>query len=84
MPMELQDLRQVISQAEREKRTELDPWDKGLTELLPEVERLAHLRTLDLRDNPLPIPPEILARTDEPAAILSYYRGHQTRSPRYQ
>jgi small GTP-binding protein domain len=36
------------------------------------LEDLRQLRHLDLTDNPLPLPPEILAKKDEPQAISSF------------
>jgi internalin A len=38
--------------------------------------KLKNLSELDLRYNPLPIPPEILAQTDDPQAILKAYFDH--------
>lgn len=43
-----------------------------LTSLPKEINNLK-LKTLDLRNNPLPIPPEILEKTSEPQSILNYY-----------
>jgi len=63
--MEPQELREVIAQALREGRTELDLWDKGLTELSPVIGRLAGLHTLCLRSNQLSaLPPEIERLTE--------------------
>ncbi len=39
----------------------------------PEIKKLKNLSFLDLRNNPLPIPDEILAKTDSPSEILDYY-----------
>lgn len=38
-----------------------------------EIGNLKNLKRLDLRGNPLPIPDEILAKTDSPSEILDYY-----------
>jgi Leucine-rich repeat (LRR) protein len=45
----------------------------NLTFLPPEIRQLEKLEELDLRGNPLPIPPEILEKYDEPQTILNYY-----------
>lgn len=43
-------------------------------EMLPiDIRNLKNLFRLNLTDNPLPIPPEILNKTNEPQAILNYY-----------
>ncbi len=48
--------------------------DNNMIHTLPiEIQNLTNLHHLELRDNPLPIPPEILAKTDEPQKILNYY-----------
>lgn len=39
----------------------------------PEIRKLKNLRTLRLQGNPLPIPDEILSKTDSPSDILDYY-----------
>jgi internalin A len=56
----------------------LDLDDNKLTELPPEIIDLTKLTTLYLRHNSLPIPPEILEKADDPAAILNYYFQHLT------
>lgn len=38
-----------------------------------ELAQLKNLVELDLRENPLPIPPEILAHVQEPSIIINYY-----------
>lgn len=45
----------------------------NLSELPVEIGQLTNLQLLNLRENPLPIPPEILDKTDEPATIINYY-----------
>jgi internalin A len=49
----------------------------NLATLPPEIGRLTNLRTFDVRHNPLPIPPEILEKKEEPATIINYYLQHQ-------
>jgi small GTP-binding protein len=44
-----------------------------LSELPAEIGQLTKLMELDLRENPLPIPPEILERSEEPETIINYY-----------
>jgi internalin A len=44
-----------------------------IKELPRSLKELTNLEKLDLTGNPLPIPEEILARSDEPEAIISYY-----------
>ena len=44
-----------------------------LTELPVEIRNLKSLELLNLQGNPLPIPPEILKKIDEPQTILDYY-----------
>lgn len=41
--------------------------------IIPETIKSLPIIELDLRDNPLPIPPEILAKIDEPQILLNYY-----------
>ncbi|MEA1863648.1 MAG: leucine-rich repeat domain-containing protein [Euryarchaeota archaeon] len=48
-----------------------------LTALPLEISELKSLTTLYLGENPLPIPPEILVKTDEPATIINYYLQHE-------
>ena len=45
----------------------------NLTFLPLEIRQLEKLEELDLRGNPLSIPPEILEKYDEPQTILNYY-----------
>lgn len=71
-------LLEIIEQAARDKVTALDLTKKGLTKLPPEIGKLTNLTKLDLSDNPLPIPPEILEKPDEPATIINYHLQHQT------
>ena len=47
--------------------------DNQLAALPVELKSLALLDLLGVRNNPLPIPPEVIERTDDPAAILTYY-----------
>lgn len=54
----------------------LDLSRNKLAHLPPEIAYLTNLESLDLRDNSFSIPPEILAKTNEPAAIISYYLQH--------
>lgn len=44
-----------------------------ITDLPLEIVNLKNLRVLDLRGNPLPIPPEILEKINDPQAILNYF-----------
>jgi internalin A len=53
---------------------ELDLSSNGLTELPFSLNKLVNLKKLDLTNNPLPIPPEILRKIKEPAAILNFYK----------
>ena len=50
--------------------------DGKITKLPLEIVKLHRLRDLDLRGNPLPIPPEILQKVDLPGVILDYYFTH--------
>lgn len=52
--------------------------DNPLIGLPPEIGQLTNLARLNLRYTPLPIPPEILEKTNEPASIINYYLQHQT------
>jgi internalin A len=45
----------------------------GLTVLPSEIKHLTNLEHLNLQDQSLPIPPEILYKTDKPQTILNYY-----------
>jgi internalin A len=58
--------------------TTLDLECNQLTTLPLEIGELTSLTELDLKENLLPIPPEILAKTDEPAIIINYYLQHET------
>jgi internalin A len=53
--------------------TQLDLSYSRLKFLSPEIVQLIKLTALDLRGNQLPIPPEILEKTKEPATIINYY-----------
>ncbi|MGB0385852.1 MAG: COR domain-containing protein [Ardenticatenaceae bacterium] len=53
--------------------TELDLSRNQLVRLPAEIRNLTNLTKLDLRDNSLSIPPEILARSNEPELIINYY-----------
>jgi internalin A len=44
-----------------------------ITELPKEILNIKNLKVLDLRGNKLPIPPEILEKTNEPKVILNFY-----------
>ncbi|MBK6429772.1 hypothetical protein [Candidatus Amarolinea dominans] len=52
-----------------------------ITKLPYTIRRLLTLEELELVGNPLPIPPEILERTKEPAAILAYYFEEGIKKP---
>ena len=52
---------------------ELDLRHNQLRELPREMGQLMGLKRLSLQNNPLEIPPEIVEKTDDPAAIISYY-----------
>jgi internalin A len=45
----------------------------NLATLPPEIRQLEQLEELDLRGNPISIPPEILEKYDEPQTIINYY-----------
>ena len=47
--------------------------DNQLTALPPEIGQLTGLIRLDLKGNPLPIPPEILEDARNPSRIINYY-----------
>jgi len=51
-----------------------------LTTLTPEIRRLKKLRILDLKGNPLPVPPEIIEKISQPQVILEYYFSHLKKS----
>lgn len=51
----------------------LDVSGNNLTNLPIELQFLRELKELDVRNNPLPIPPEIINKTDDPKSILNYY-----------
>ena len=68
-----EELLQVIEKAAREGRTKLDLSGNQLGSLPPQIAQLTNLTRLNLRGNPLPIPPEILEKIDEPATIINYY-----------
>ena len=50
-----------------------------ITTLPTEIRNLEKLKELNLIGNPLPIPPEILAKIKEPQAILNYYFSKKTK-----
>jgi internalin A len=54
------ELLQVIERAAKEDLQSLDLSSNQLSSLPPEIGKLEQLRTIDLRGNPIPIPPEIL------------------------
>ena len=58
--------------------TALSLSNNRLTTLPPEIAELTRLTKLNISDNLLPIPPEILSKTDEPATIINYYLQHKT------
>ena len=47
--------------------------ENKISDLPKEILQLTKLEKLDLRGNPLSIPPEILEKYDEPQTILNYY-----------
>lgn len=47
--------------------------NNNLSDLPPQMLQLTNLKRLDLRGNHLPIPPEIIEKTNEPQTILNYY-----------
>jgi internalin A len=49
-----------------------DPTNQ-IKELPPSIMGLTNLEELDLTGNPISIPPEVLEKTNEPSAILTYY-----------
>lgn len=53
-----EELLKIIEQARKDKITRLD---------------LSHLEILNIENNPLPMPPEILTRYNHPADIINYY-----------
>ena len=55
----------------------LDLWGNKLTALPSEICELTNLTKINLRGNPLHIPPEILAKRNEPAIIINYYLQHE-------
>jgi Leucine-rich repeat (LRR) protein len=76
--MTYEELIQLIEQIAKDERPMLDLSHKERTALPPEIGQLTKLKRLDLRDNLLPIPPEILEKTNEPAIIITYYLQHRT------
>ncbi|MBV9928883.1 MAG: GTP-binding protein [Acidobacteria bacterium] len=50
--------------------------DNSLVELPSSMGYLLNLKSLHLEGNPLPIPPEISSRNDEPQVIINYYLQH--------
>jgi internalin A len=58
-----------------QERTDIsESYQAGKVTTLPlEIVELTNLTQLDLRYNPLPIPPEILAQTDDPQTIIDTY-----------
>ena len=71
LAMTKEELLQRIEQAARENATSLALSGNQLTVLPPEINQLTSLKTLKLKDNPLPISPEILSKVDEPATIIT-------------
>ncbi|MEH2328212.1 COR domain-containing protein [Nostoc sp.] len=67
-----EELLQIIEQAVKDKVRKLDLYDKGLTTLPAEIERLTNLRSLDLSFNQLSsLPPEIGQLTNLQSLDLS-------------
>jgi len=62
-----------IEYARQSRATKLNLSGFKLTELPPEIGKLTQLTKLYLRENDLPIPPELLEKTRDPKAILDYY-----------
>lgn len=56
--------------------THLNLRNNELTALPIELTRLTSLTRLQLSGNPLPLPAEIVAKWNQPAVILDYYRTH--------
>ena len=56
----------------------LDARQNRITELPVEIARLEKLEVLDLRGNPLPVPPEILSKTQVPSALITYHLEHRS------
>lgn len=67
LPASLGQLRQL---------THLNLRNNQLTQLPAELITLHQLEMLQLQGNPLPLPAEILAKWNQPAAILEHYRTH--------
>ncbi|MEH2329353.1 leucine-rich repeat domain-containing protein, partial [Nostoc sp.] len=60
-----EELLQIIEQAARDKKTQLDLSGKGLTTLPPEIGQLTNLQYLNLNSNQLSsLPPEIVQLTN--------------------
>jgi internalin A len=54
------ELMQVIERAAKKDLQSLNLSNNQLSSLPPEIRKLEQLTTIDLRGNPIPIPPEIL------------------------
>ena len=69
------ELLQVIERAAKEESLDLS--NNQLSSLPPEIGKLERLKTIDLRGNPIPIPPEILGpNLEQPGdidTILDFY-----------
>jgi internalin A len=75
--MHYQELITKLHEAAKNKMLKFDLDGNELTALPPEIGQLTNLIQLNLQENPLPIPSEILGKTNEPATILNYYFTHQ-------
>jgi small GTP-binding protein len=73
----LTELPEAIGELKNLKKLSVSSCEQGvynpLFELPAEITKLSRLKYLNLTGTMLPIPPEILARTDEPWNILKYY-----------
>jgi internalin A len=73
----LSDLEEIILSNRDDTGNVLKGDLRNKIETIPvEIKSLKFLKKLDLRDNSLEIPPEILEKTEEPQVILNYYFTH--------